>query len=412
MRYWYLFLAIFCLITRLCLAIDEAKDHMRNSQYNSISKHLEALSNKDLLTLLKQGTPLQTGYGSTIKLEIAGTSVFVKQIPLNEIEGLPQNISKTENLFELPPYYQYGVGSGGFSVWREVAAHQLSTEWVLKGESQNFPLMYHWRILENFQEKKTFDLDEFNKYVAYWENSSAIGQRTKANHQASRNVVIFIEYIPETLKSWLSKETQKGNAALDKAIMMVEKNLQETSRFLINKEMLHFDAHFQNILTDGERLYFSDFGLAMRKQFALSQEELQFFETHALFDQYYVATKITNWIVGNAFGKENIDKILQIYADKKTPISLPHSFTPYQASVVKRYAPLALTMNTFFDSLIKHTKMTVFPANALEHIWAEISEQPISFISNNINSNDTIYSDKTIHMFNKKVNKKYIDFLK
>ncbi len=118
--------------------------------------------------------------------------IFVKQVPLNEIEGKPQNIQSTANLFYLPLYYQYGVGSGGFSVWRELSAHAMTTGCVLAKESQNFPLMYHWRILDSFQEKKPFDEDEFNNHVTYWENSLEIGQRVKANQQALSNVVIFI----------------------------------------------------------------------------------------------------------------------------------------------------------------------------------------------------------------------------
>lgn len=376
MKFLHLFIAIFSLIMSHCFASEDNQDkNSRSAQYKTISKHLEKLDNKELLTLLKEGTPLQSGWGSTIKLEIEGTPIFVKQIPLNEIEGKLQNIRSTENLFDLPVYYQYGVGSGGFSVWREVAAHEMTTEWVLAGESPNFPLMYHWRILDNFQEKKPFDEDEFKKYVAYWENSSAIGERMRANHLATRNVVIFIEYIPETLKSWLGKEFKKGNAAIDKAIKMVEQNLQETSHFLCKKEMLHFDAHFHNILTDGKRLYFSDFGLAINSQFALSKEELKFFWTHINYDRYYVATQLTNWIVAKSFGKDHADIILQIYAEGKTPALLPESLTPFLSSIVRRYAPLALKMNQFFELLVEQTKLALYPENDLNQCWEDISAE-------------------------------------
>ena len=345
---------------------------MRVSQYKTVSKHLENLNDDELLALLKEGKPLQSGWGSTVKLEIEGIPIFVKQVPLNEIEGKSKDIKSTENLFNLPVYYQYGVGSGGFSVWRELAAHEITTQWVLTNESQNFPLMYHWRILDNFQEKKPFDEEEFKKYVAYWDNSSAIGERVRANHLASANVVLFIEYIPETLKSWLSKESKKGNVAIDRAIEMVEKNLQETTFFLCKKDMLHFDAHFHNIMTDGERLYFSDFGLAISSRFALSKDELQFFHTHKNYDRYYVATKLTNWIVGNAFGKDSVDKILQVYAEGKKPDSIPDSLTPFLSSIVKRYAPLSLKMNNFFESLTKQAKETPYPIKELDGIWGEI----------------------------------------
>ena len=79
-------------------------------------------------------------------------SIFVKKVPLNEIERKPENIRSTENLFGIPLYYQYGVGSGGFSVWRELSAHIMSTEWVLSSENGDLPLMYHWRIINNSDE--------------------------------------------------------------------------------------------------------------------------------------------------------------------------------------------------------------------------------------------------------------------
>lgn len=372
MRYLSLLVTIFTMILGQTQAMDTIKDqNMRYDRHNQISKYLETLSDSDILTLLKQGTPMQSGWGSTIKLEIDGIPIFVKQVPLNEIEGNSNNIGSTKNLFELPLYYQYGVGSGGFSVWRELSAHVMTTEWVLNEESQNFPLTYHWRILDGFQEKKPFDEEEFKKYVAYWENSSSIGKRVRANHEALANVVIFVEYIPETLKSWLSKEFKKENMAIDKAIGMVEENLQATSLFLNKKEMLHFDAHFHNILTDGERLYFSDFGLAISSQFTLSKEESEFFQIHSNYDRYYVATKLTNWIVSNTFGKDYVDEILKVYAEGNTPTVLPEKLTPYLSSVIKRYAPIALKMNSFFETLMKENKQEIYPVAELDQLWNE-----------------------------------------
>lgn len=352
--------------------ISTKDQNMRNSQHSHISKYLETLSDNEILTLLKKGISLQSRWGTTLKLEIDGVPIFVKQVPLNEIEGNLKNIRSTENLFKLPLFYQYGVGSGGFSVWRELSAHAMTTEWVLNEENQNFPLMYHWRTLNSFQEKKPFDEEEFNKYVAYWDNSTAIGERVRANHKALANVVIFVEYIPETLKSWLNKEFKKGNTAIDKAIAMVEENLQATSLFLNEKEMLHFDAHFHNILTDGKRLYFSDFGLAISSQFTLSKEESDFFRIHSNYDRYYVATELTNWIVSNTFGKDCVDEILEIYANGKAPLLLSETLTPYLSSIIKRYAPIALRMNSFFEILVKKTKQEPYPAAELDQLWNEI----------------------------------------
>ena len=44
------------------------------------------------------------------------------------------------------------------------------------------------------------------------------------------------------------------------------------------------DAHFENILTDGEQLYYSDFGLALSDKFTLSNIENHFTKDNADYD--------------------------------------------------------------------------------------------------------------------------------
>lgn len=78
---------------------------------------------------------------------VAGRRVFIQRIRLTDIELRPQNVRSTANLFGLPLFYQYGVGSAGFGGWRELAVHTMTTNWVLGGEYEGLPLMYHWRVL-------------------------------------------------------------------------------------------------------------------------------------------------------------------------------------------------------------------------------------------------------------------------
>ena len=121
MKYLSLLVTMFSMMVGQTQAAENTKDqNMRYSQHSRISKYLGTLSDSDVLVLLKKGTPLQSRWGATVKLEIDGIPIFVKQVPLNEIEGNSHNIGSTKNLFELPLYYQYGVGSGGFSVWRKL----------------------------------------------------------------------------------------------------------------------------------------------------------------------------------------------------------------------------------------------------------------------------------------------------
>lgn len=350
---------------------DCSSKEARYSRYNYISQHLEKLNDESISALLEQGTSLHSGWGSSVKLEIDGIPIFVKKVPLNDVEGRPENIRSTENLFDIPPFYQYGVGSGGFNVWRELSAHKMSTEWVLSGENRSLPLMYHWRIINNSNKTVPLDEEELKKYVKYWNDSSAIGERYRANHDAPAFVALFIEYIPHTLNSWLSEQLSKENDAIDIAIQMVDRNLKETVAFINSKGMLHFDAHFHNILTDGEQLYFSDFGLATSSQFVLSKEELQFFQNHQNYDRCFVVATLTSWIISRIFEKERFDEVLNDYATGKTPLSLPSAMTPYLSSIVKRYAPIALKMYTFSKILREGNKQAPYPADELEKLWSE-----------------------------------------
>jgi hypothetical protein len=44
--------------------------------------------------------------------------VFVKKIPLTDLELRTPKVGSTANIFNLPMYLQYGVGSKGFGAWR------------------------------------------------------------------------------------------------------------------------------------------------------------------------------------------------------------------------------------------------------------------------------------------------------
>jgi hypothetical protein len=120
----------------------------RITTYGTLATELALLSDQRLTELLENARSIGTSIGGTSALlEIGGKKIFVKKIRLTDIERHPENIMSTRNIFGLPLYYQYGIGSAGFGVWRELAIHTMTTNWVLAGECQSFPLMYHWRLL-------------------------------------------------------------------------------------------------------------------------------------------------------------------------------------------------------------------------------------------------------------------------
>lgn len=120
----------------------------RLAGYGAVATELSLLSDHRLKELVASAVPLGSGIGGrSAELEIAGRRVFVKRVPLTDIELRPEHVRSTANVFGLPTFYQYGAGSAGFGAWRELAAHTLTTHWVLGGAYAGFPLMYHWRVL-------------------------------------------------------------------------------------------------------------------------------------------------------------------------------------------------------------------------------------------------------------------------
>jgi len=94
---------------------------LRLSKFVALSGRLKTLSENDLQMLVNQASPFQSGIGGrTLLLQLDGSAIFVKQIALSDIEQEPQNDMSTDNVFQLPPHYHYGVislGSGALTNW-------------------------------------------------------------------------------------------------------------------------------------------------------------------------------------------------------------------------------------------------------------------------------------------------------
>lgn len=53
----------------------------------------------------------------------------------------------TSNIFRLPDFYHFGVGSAGFGAYRELAGHLKATAWILDEAMESFPLLYYCRVV-------------------------------------------------------------------------------------------------------------------------------------------------------------------------------------------------------------------------------------------------------------------------
>jgi len=333
--------------------------------HGQISTSLACLSNKKLKQILADSKPMHEGIGGKSALIfIDDTPVFVKKVPLTDLEQLDQNFMSTANLFNLPLGYQYGIGSAGFGAWRELATHIMTTNWVITGECANFPIMYHWRILPSHPGDININYwGDIEKYCQYWENSTAIRKRVEDLNKASAHIALFLEYVPQNLHSFLSAQIAKGDDNAEKAVVFVDEQLRVTNTHINTHGLMHFDAHFENILTDGKHLYLSDFGLALSSKFDLTPAETEFLKQHQSYDQACAAVNLLHCIITSLFGKKHWEIRLREYLAGELS-----NVPPAMNTIINRYAPIALLMDEFFQKLQKESKSTPYPATQLEKL--------------------------------------------
>ncbi len=245
----------------------------RRQQYLQFSTYLAQLDSVWLATQLTSNER-SAGWGSSQTLELAGTKFFIKRIPVTDTEY--EHLFSTANLYDLPMHYHYGIGSAGFGVFRELLGHIKTTNWVLNGEIESFPLLYHYRLMPRSEKQVELDQTEHQQYLAYWGGNENIGRYLFDRAHASHELVLFLELIPYVLHSWLLEHLDQ--------IQLVLNDLCATLDFLGKHGILHFDPHFWNVLTDGERFYLTDFGLMLDADFALQEEEQAFFQAHTHYD--------------------------------------------------------------------------------------------------------------------------------
>jgi len=330
----------------------------RLAAYSAVSTSLAQLSDQEVQRALDAAAPIGAGIGGkAVRLEVAGTPVFVKRVPLTDLERRPENVRSTANLFELPLSCHYGIGVPGFGAWRELAVQEMTTDWVLAGDYEGFPLMYHWRVLPDSTPLPE-ELADVEATVAFWGGGSQVRRRIEELRDSSASIALFLEHIPQNVFEWLRERMGAGDEAADQACAMVERALEEGLAFMNSRGLLHFDAHFQNILTDGERLFFADYGLAISSRFELSQEESAFFERHQDYDRRYAAMYTAQWLVAELFGswRGGAPK-LRAYAQGEVPTGIPKT----AAAILARDAPAAVVMTDFFRALQHESRHSPYP---------------------------------------------------
>ena len=327
----------------------------RLENHKIVAAELAKISDADLAAKILIAKQIHTGIGGTAaKLEFAGVPVFAKKIALTDLEI--KNPHSTRNLFELPTYYQFGVGSAGFGVWRELSAHQMTTKWVLDGECPNFPLLHGFKIVARDKPTETINEEELQIRTQYWGNSQAVTKRLRAIHYAKYDVVVFLEYAPQNLCEYMSPQASEGTRTARPNMEMVEQNINSTAAFMASKGLLHLDTHHGNIVTDGEQLYFTDFGLAISQNFELSAAEREFFSKNKGYDQA-LALSCFDWPAKTRNG-EVVAKL------------------PEVAAVAQKYKTLSALTEKFREELRDdRSKQVEYPAAKMMGLLRQINEQ-------------------------------------
>ncbi len=339
------------------------------------------LDNVQLRCLFASGesNDSSTGWGMNHTIVVGESKVFVKRVPVTNIEY--ENQFSTKNLYDLPAYCNYGFGSTGFGVFRELVTHIKTTNWVLEGAIANFPLMYHYRIVPFSGQGADVDRSRLKDYVEYWGNSENALKYVLDRAIANYELVLFLEYVPYTLETWLRENPN---------IQQPLEDLRTTIDFLRTKEIIHFDAHFRNVLTDGEQTYLTDFGLVLDKSFSLTSYEKSFFEQNKFYDcgevlrnlgilirwsydscsddkrsivqKYGIAEGLKPYQLGSIL----LDNIEQIHTEGDIKLN---EF--YVASIVKYRSIIRLMQKFFADMWANNQKDTKLPHIELQSLLKE-----------------------------------------
>lgn len=337
--------------------------------HSTVSTALALRSDRALRDVVDAAAPIGAGIGGkTALLEIGGTPVFVKRVPLTELERQPEHVRSTANLFDLPLFGQYGVGligGPGFGAWRELAVHIMTTNWVLAAEHEGFPLLYHWRVLPDTTPLPD-ELADIDRAVAYWDGRPQMRHRIEALRDSSASIALFLEYMPQNLHEWLTARIEAGTEATDLACAMVERELAAGTAFMNSRGLLHLDAHFENILTDGRRLYFGDYGLALSSGFDLSPEEAEFFDRNQSYDRGYTASYLVNWLVTALYGLQREDRatMVRALAEGNPAEGIPAG----AAAVLTRHAPIAAAVSAFIRRFQQESRSTPYPDEEIRRL--------------------------------------------
>lgn len=131
------------------------------------------------------------------------------------------------------------------------------------------------------------------------------------------------------------------------------------TEFMSARGLVHFDAHFANLLTEGRRVYFADFGLALSREFDLSAEEDAFLADHLVYDRSYALSHLLrHHLPDGVRGGTEHGTFLQEWADGQRPDGV----APEIGAIIDRHVQHAIVLDDFQRRFLTQSKRTPFPA--------------------------------------------------
>ncbi|MGX9923159.1 hypothetical protein ACWIG4_25255 [Streptomyces sp. NPDC002248] len=310
---------------------------------------LAALDDTALARLLATSTPLAAGIGGrTARLDVAGTPVFVKRVPLTAREAEPRS---TADPYGLPLVCHYGMGaSPAGGAWRELEAHRAAASMGLA------PELYHWRLLRETEPPALpEELADTDAVSRSWGPEAAL--RVEELRDAPASLALFMEYVPQTLHDWLAPRV--GGAGGEREMARVAAELDAATRKMSANGLVHFDGHWGNVLTDGHRVLFTDFGLALADTFALTARERAFLAEHREHDLGYARSFLVNWLLTQAYGMTGAERAAYVRAPRPLPGPGPG------AALLARDAPLTAVLTPFLVAVAQGARDTPYPVAEL-----------------------------------------------
>jgi hypothetical protein len=318
---------------------DEASDALRDC--------LRAMADQELLVSVTAGTA-PTGWGASTTSSIGLEKVFVKRLPLTDIETA--HPYSTRNHFELPTFYSYGVGSAGFGAWRELAALQ-----AMSGV-RGFPVHLHHRVMPRSSAPQSLPWSE-TEYVDYWGGSPAVGRYLRARNSATQELWIVLEHAGSRADLWLAQNPKGVNEVLGQVFAAIAE--------LRTRHVVHFDAHMGNIVTDGDNCRLVDFGLAMSADMELSSNEQKFLGGHDHYD-YGVVLAHLGMMLAVTLGEEPSSQMLRHHLDELE--TLNGRCPPALLGALDRYRHPVQYMAHFFERIRQPDKHSTYN----DQVFAEL----------------------------------------